>query len=217
MGDPTGAGVELRVLRLERECRRLRCALAIGAVVVLGAAAMGQGAPAPKVLQAQSFELVGLDGKVLASLGPDERMRCALKLYATGGEPQVALGASVDGGGVLAIMQDESEPACVLSAVPGKVSVLTLFAKGREHAATIIAHDKGGGVSCRSAGVDASLGILRGNAEICVGKVLESGATRPSASLTRFASGDTTLKIWDKDGTLFHDIPPGSHPEANPK
>jgi hypothetical protein len=213
MTDGTGVGVEGRILRLERECRLLRGLLTAGALVLAGMVSMGQAAQPPKVVQAEGFQVIDSQGRVLATLGSDERLRCALKLHAESGEPQVVLGARPDGGAVLAFIENGKDPTCLLATTPGSMSGLNLGGPGKASTVGLNVSGDMAGISFHMGEVGASMGVLKGNAEVFIGK----GSRHPSAAITRYAAGDVCLKLWDKEGKLLHCIPEGAHPESNPK
>lgn len=205
--------VDERLRRLERKCRWLQSLVAAGTVVMLGMVAMGLAAPPPKVVQAETFQVTDSKGQVIATLGADERMRCALKLLAKSGEPQVILGADSEGGARLVFIDGGTDPSCIFASTPGTGSGLTLGGPGKPNTVFLNVTDAHAGISIRGGGVGASLGVMNGNAELFIGK----GPDHPSAAITRYAAGDVCLKLWDKLGKLLHCVPEGAHPESNPK
>jgi hypothetical protein len=214
MSGMTDSDMGLRLARLERECRLLRGAVSLGALGLLAVVTMGQTAPVPKVVQAETFQVVSPDGKVLGSLGVDDRMRSALKLYADNGKPQVILGADADGGGLLGFVDKGEKLRVALNSDPERGAAFILRGDGERREVALTSSTDASGLNVGDGQATLSLGVKDGNGEFCIG----SGAPdKLSASITRFKGGDVCLKLWDKDGKLFHCVPEGAHPEANPK
>ena len=214
MTEGTVSEMGRRMDRLERECRLLRGLVALGTLGLVAVAAMGQAAPPPKVVQAETFQVVDAKGTVLASLGVDDRMRSALKLYAENGKAQVALGANTDGGGSLGFIDKGEQLRVMLGSHPGHGAAFVMREGEEHHGVGITMDSAGAGLNVGDGKVTLSLGATGGNGEFCI---KDGTPKRMSASITRFSGGDVCLKLWDKDGKLFHCVPEGSHPESNPK
>ena len=63
--------IEERVARIERQNRNLKKGIILAVVFIGGLFGMGQMSPAPSVIKAKEFQVIGDKGQVLASMSAD--------------------------------------------------------------------------------------------------------------------------------------------------
>ena len=61
--------IEERITRLERQNRNLKKGIILAVVFIGGFFGMGQMSPAPSVIKAKEFQVIGNKGEVLAMMG----------------------------------------------------------------------------------------------------------------------------------------------------
>lgn len=109
------------IVRLERTSRRLRLWCTLLTVGALGACLLGFRHPSEKVVEAESFVVVGPDGLVRARLGGNAPMASrGLVLYGRNGGIAAFLTAEKDGSVAFRMASDRPSPASFAVVVDGE-------------------------------------------------------------------------------------------------
>src|SRR3954464_6870780 len=158
--------LEQRIDLLERQNRRFRYALTLLAVAAgLGAALVSIGAarrePAPKVVEAQSFNLVDAAGKVRATLLATEAGP-RLRFLDAQGKNRVSIGCE-DGGAAFVTLLDATEQPRLLCVASDSQTLLQTFAASHEARAGIGMQGDASGVQLFDAKGHERAGMVQRN------------------------------------------------------
>ena len=93
--------IEKRVERIERQNRNLKKGIILAVVFIGGFFGMGQMSPAPSVIKAKEFHVIGDNGQLLAAMGAYSSGNGYVKTYNAEGNSVAWMGADPKGNGIV--------------------------------------------------------------------------------------------------------------------
>ncbi len=132
-----------RLEKVERQNRWMRAGGIAALVLAAAGAAMGQAVPAPKVIQAERFEVVDSKGKSRVSIGAAEDGSSGLEISDNKGKPRVAVGAFTNGCVGLILYDGDGKRRTEISVLQDGSPVLRLCDKEEKDRAALAVHPDG--------------------------------------------------------------------------
>jgi len=174
-----------RLERVEGQNQRLRAGGVALAVLLAAGVAMGQAAPAQKVVRAERWEVVDGEGTVRAKCYVTSEGALSLELSDKSGKRRGMFGVNNDGFPFMVFQDPEGQPVAALHTGAGGLTAFGLTADG----------GKGG--------------VLLGNSSDGSREMVFMGSGgKPQIKFTVGADGNPEIGMWDKDGAALLRVPP---------